>query len=178
MTSGLPAPSGEANAAPALPDLPSLTSLTKGANLPVGSPTDIYTRVARGALTCWFGASGPLKGPYIYHAEADPPSKGGRAEIVVRTRDLTASDPRSLKAYRISIEPGGEGTNVTVENAKIAEPLASRLTADVHRWAADQEGCSEEPVTTGWTAQSGASPATAKKAASKPPVKAATPVKN
>ena len=26
---------------------------------PVGAPTEIYTRVARGILTCWFGPGGP-----------------------------------------------------------------------------------------------------------------------
>lgn len=158
LTSGLPAqqsqaePSASASVLPGLPNLPSMASLTNAARLPVGAPTDVYTRVARGALTCWFGASGPLKGTYIYHAEAEPPSKGGRAEIVVRTRDLTAADPRSLKAFRVGIEAGGEGTKVDVENVTIPEPLASRLRADVDRWAASEEGCGQAPVTGGWAA--------------------------
>ncbi len=172
LTSGLPPQAGQAVQAPGaaqipaatlaadaagpeagsgLPTLPSLATFT-GAKLPVGSPTEVYTRIARGALTCWFGASGPLKGPYIYHAEAEPPSKGGRAEIVVRTRDLTAADPRSLKAFRVAIAAGGEGTQVDIENAKIPEPLATRLTGDVRRWASDTEGCGEGPITAGWTA--------------------------
>ena len=195
LTSGLPAQqsqtesSASASVLTSLPDLPSMSSLTKGARLPAGSPTDVYTRVARGALTCWFGASGPLKGPYIYHAEAEPPSKGGRAEIVVRTRDLTAADPRSLKAFRVGIEAGGEGTKVDVENVKIPEPLATRLTADVHRWAADEEGCGEAPVTGGWAAapaadpKAGATKALAKSRAKKAETggastKMATPAKN
>lgn len=159
LTSGLPGQVQSASALPVLPNLAALPSmadltadLTKAAALPVGSPTDVYTRVARGALTCWFGASGPLKGPYIYHADAEPPSKGGRAEIVIRARDRMAADPRSLKAFSVAIEPGGEGTKLTIENAKIPEPLATRLTADVRRWAADDEGCGEAPVTAGWTA--------------------------
>jgi hypothetical protein len=154
LTSGLPekeaVPAPEA--LPALPGMSAIANLTKGAALPVGTPTDVYTRVARGALTCWFGASGPLKGPYIYHADADPPSKGGKAEIDIRTRDRDAADPRSLKAFHIGIEAGGEGTRVDVQNVKIPEPLAARLTADVSRWAADQEGCGETPITSGWSA--------------------------
>jgi len=177
LTSGLPeAPQQAATPAsielPKLPDLPSIASLTTGAPLPVGSPTDIYTRVARGALTCWFGASGPLKGPYIYFADADPPSKGGRAEIVIRTKDKTAADPRSLKAYRVGIEPGSEGTKVEVENVSIAEPLAGRLKSDVDRWAANQEGCGEAPVTAGWTA---AQPAPSAVKPAKPSKPSATP---
>ena len=145
LTSGLPAqvadPAGAAApaAAVSLPNLSALTNLTKG--VPVGSPTDVYTRVARGALTCWFGASGPLKGPYIYHADAEPPSKGGRAEIVIRNRDATAADPRSLKAFSVGILPSSDGTRVDVENATIPEPLATRLGADAYRWAAGEEGC-------------------------------------
>lgn len=154
LTSGLPEKEAAATptALPALPDMSAIANLTKGAALPVGSPTDVYTRVARGALTCWFGATGPLKGPYIYFADADPPSKGGKAEIDIRTRDRDAADPRSLKAFHIGIEAGGEGTRVDVQNVKIPEPLATRLAADVTRWAADQEGCGEAPVTAGWAA--------------------------
>jgi hypothetical protein len=160
---------------PGLSAFPSISALTKGANQPVGSATEVYTRVARGALTCWFGAAGPLKGPYIYHADAEPPSKGGRAEIVIRTRDKDAADPRSLKAFRVGIQPGGQGTQIEVENVKIAEPLAARLTSDVQRWAADQEGCGEAPITAGWTAEQGVAATAAKagktgtkKAAAKP----------
>lgn len=111
-----------------------------------GSPTDIYTRVARGVLNCWFGASGPLKSGYIYHAEAAPPSKGGRSEIVIRVRDKAAADPRSLRAYRVLIAAGDTGSLMEIENVTISEPLASSLSADVRRWAQEQEGCSVAPT--------------------------------
>ena len=178
LTSGLPAqvadpastaaPSAAAPSsglADSLPNLSALTNLTKG--VPVGSPTDVYTRVARGALTCWFGASGPLKGPYIYHADAEPPSKGGRAEIDIRNRDATAADPRSLKAFRVGISPSSDGTHVDVENATIPEPLATRLGADAHRWAAGEEGCGEAPVVAGWSAAPGTDPAKTKESSKK-----------
>ena len=182
LSSGLPQSSQQGQAAeqggsPLLPELPSLTSLTKSASVPVGTPTEVYTRVARGALTCWFGASGPLKGPYIYNADAQPPSKGGAAEIFIRTRDREAADPRSLRAYRIGIMPSPDGTKVDVENTKIPEPLASRLASDVRRWAADEEGCGETPVVAGWGAAPAAS-APAKPTKTKAGAKSATPVKN
>lgn len=183
LTSGLPeqgeqvvAPTPAAE--PGLPAFPSISALTKGASQPVGSATEVYTRVARGALTCWFGASGPLKGPYIYHADAEPPSKGGRAEIVIRTRDKDAADPRSLKAFRVGIQPGGAATQIEVENVKIAEPLASRLSADVERWASDQEGCGEAPITAGWAATPAAPAAAAKTGTKKVSTKTVTPAKN
>jgi hypothetical protein len=117
-----------------------------------GTATEAYTRIGRGALTCWFGAAGPLKGVYIYHADAEPPSKGGKAEIVVRTRDKDATDPRSLKAFAVDILPTPEGTRVDVENLKVEAALAERLRADVFRWSANEEGCGEAPVTAGWSA--------------------------
>ena len=59
-------------------DPPPAMALEQGA----GSATEIYSRIATGAMGCWFGASGPLKKDYIYHADADAPSRGGKAEIV------------------------------------------------------------------------------------------------
>jgi hypothetical protein len=49
------------------------------------------------------------------------------------------------------------------ENSKLPEPLATSLTADVRRWAADEEGCSAAPAATGWSA--GAKQPAAEKAA-------------
>jgi hypothetical protein len=150
-----------AGTAPELPpasplSLSSLPALT-GTDV-TGTPTEVYTRIARGAVTCWFGASGPLKGRYIYHAEAHPESKGGGAEITIFMRDRSAAttesgDPRSLKAFQVGIRPTGGTPEVGVENFKIDEPLATRMKGDVSRWAGTQEGCGERPVTEGWAAQ-------------------------
>lgn len=135
----------------------------------IGTPTELYTRIARGALTCWFGASGPLRGAYMYHADADPPSQGGKSEITIRIKDLTATDPRSLRAYRVMIAPGETGSILEVENTKVPEPLATSLTADVRRWAGDEEGCSAAPATAAWTADQ--APPAATKPAAKPGAK-------
>jgi hypothetical protein len=118
----------------------------------VGSPTEVYTRIARGALTCWFGAAGPLKARYIYHAEAEPPSKGGSSEIEIFAKEEGASDPRALRAYRVVISTAELKTKLEIENVKMNEPLLSRLNADVSRWAADEAGCGEAAVTAGWSA--------------------------
>lgn len=124
----------------------------------VGTPTEAYTRIARGVLTCWFGAAGPLKASYIYHAEAAPASKGGASEIKIMTRDQDAEDPRALRAYRVLISPSADNkTQVEIENVRIPEPLATRMKQDVERWSRNQEGCGESPVTAGW----GAEPVTA-----------------
>lgn len=118
----------------------------------VGSPTEVYTRLARGILTCWFGAEGPLKKDYIYHAKAEPASKGGSSRIRIMTRDHEADDPRALRAYMASISPGGGITKVEVENRRLPAPLADGLKKDIERWTTGEDGCGEGPVTAGWTA--------------------------
>lgn len=143
-------------AMPKLPDMSELPKLPKMPSPPppiIGSPTDVYTNVARGALTCWFGAKGPLKGQYIYHGEANPPSKGGRAVIVIHLFDPAAPSPRGLRAYQIVIaqeSPEVERTAVVTENLKMPEPLASRMADDVRRWAAAETGCGEQPTAASW----------------------------
>ncbi|MGE3227997.1 MAG: hypothetical protein AB7J30_00965 [Hyphomicrobium sp.] len=138
--------------------IPSASEALKGVLKPeglvVGTSTEVYTRIARGVLTCWFGASGPLKASYIYHAEAEPQSMGGSSEIKILTRDTDtdAEDPRALRAYRITIAPSGGQARVETENVRLPEPLAARLKADVERWSGDEAGCGEGPVTAGWTA--------------------------
>jgi hypothetical protein len=113
---------------------------------PVGAPTEIYTRVARGILTCWFGATGPLKPAYIYHADAEPPSKGGGAVIGIHTRDRTEADPRSIRAWKLAIIPAPEGTTVEIENLRLPAVYAEALERDARRWAAGEEGCGPIPV--------------------------------
>jgi hypothetical protein len=143
--------------------LPSISALVPHEGRIVGTPTEVYTRVARGALTCWFGATGPLKSRYVYHADADPPSKGGRSEIVIFEKDEDAADPRSLRVYRVVISTAEQKTKLELENLKVAEPLASRLGADIARWAANDEGCGEAPITAGWNAEKSPPAAPAKK---------------
>jgi len=155
----------ELGSLPKLDDLPKLPELSDlvGADRITGSPTEVYTRVARGVLTCWFGAEGPLKGPYIYHADADPPSKGGRSEIVIHNRDNSVPDSRSVRAFRIGISPGAERTIVEVENSSVPEPLATRLKADAIRWASNEEGCADKPMSAGWSAEEAAKAAADRK---------------
>lgn len=142
---------------PSAASIPALKALT-GAPV-VGTPTELYTRIAHGAVTCWFGASGPLKGGYIYHADALPDSKGGGSQITIFAKDTSMSpDPRALKAYQIAIRPTGGTPELGVENFKVPEPTASRLNSDVRRWAAAEEGCGTGPITEGWHAQPGQKP--------------------
>jgi len=118
---------------------------------PVGSATDIYARVAQGAMSCWFGANGPLKKDYIFHANADAPSRGGKAQITIHRRDPTQPNPRGAKAYLVNIDPTGESTaTVKAENLKMSDDFASAMTDDVARWSRGDQGCSGNSTAAGW----------------------------
>ncbi len=115
-------------------------------------PTEVYSRIARGALKCWFGRSGSLKGTHVFHADADSPVKGGAAEIVVFERDAANPNPRGLRALRIVIAPVGEGTHVGVEILRVPGAPGARMREDVIRWGGGSTACGD-PITIGWTAE-------------------------
>jgi len=127
-----------------LPTLPKL-ALTGSAH--PEEPAEIYTRVARGAMACWFGASGPLKQGYVFHADVAPPSANAGAEIVIHERDTTNPSPQGLRAYRVLITRVPEGTAVAAENLKMPEPFATTMAQDVQRWAGDKIDCSPADAT-------------------------------
>lgn len=136
----------------------------------VGPPTDIYARLARGAKTCWFGREGPLKADYVYFASADPPSKGGKAKIVIRWRDRQSEDQGGLRAYSIQIFPEKESSKLVIENIKLPEAQAESMERDVRRWAAGELGCNEEKADETWSAEA-AKPADKSKSKSSAPAK-------
>lgn len=156
---------------PALPSMEQIAAIGAGtADRPAGSATEVYARVALGANTCWFGAKGPLKKDYIYHAEADAPSRGGKSEITIHNRDPSQPNPRGAKAYKINIEPAGEAASLATENVKMPEAFAAAMTADVGRWSKGDQGCTgtSTAAAAGWAPQAPAAPAvTAKPAPAK-----------
>jgi hypothetical protein len=126
-----------------LPTLPKL-------ELPVSAykeePSEIYSRIARGAMACWFAPSGPLKQTHVFHADVAPPSDNAGAEIVIHERDRAAPSPLSLRAYKILISRTPEGTTVAEHNFKLPEPLAKTMADDIRRWAGGSLDCTNTPV--------------------------------
>jgi hypothetical protein len=100
----------------------------------------VFTRVAQGALGCWFGADGPFKTSHVYRAEAEPPAKGGQAEIVIHERDVSVRDLRGPRAYRISFASESGGVRVTAAALKLELKLAQAMARDVERWAKEGAG--------------------------------------
>ena len=145
------------------PSLPSLTELTGTiTEAPiVGSPTEVYERVARGVLSCWFGTNGPFKANYVYHAEADPAAKGGKAEIIIHERDRAADNPKGPRAYRIAITPDGEATTLLFENLKMPEATAASMEAGARRWGTGAFGCADMEAG-GWAKNKSAPPGPSK----------------
>ena len=144
--------SGESPTA-ALPSLPALPKIALPEAPPpvVGSATEVYERIGRGAMACWFGADGFLKSTHIYEATAEPASKGGKAEILIRARDTAAESPRGVKAFRITILPSGnEETSVVAENLKLPEPTAARMKKSVTAWSIGEQGCEPDAVNGAW----------------------------
>jgi hypothetical protein len=109
-----------------------------------GTPTGVFAEVAQGTLGCWFGPGGPLKASHVYRAEAEPPAKGGDAEIVIHERDTTLRDQRGTRAYRIVFASEASGVRVTSVALKFEVKLAEGMAQDVSGWAregAKSGGC-------------------------------------
>jgi hypothetical protein len=106
-----------------------------------GTPTAVFAEVARGALGCWFAADGPLKASHVYRAEAEPPAKGGDAEIVIHERDASVRDPRGPRAYRIAFTAEVSSVRVTMTALKFEPKLAQAMAKDVESWAKGEQSC-------------------------------------
>lgn len=115
-------------------------------------PVEIYSRVARGALRCWFGAQGSLKKYYVFHADVAPPSSGSGAEIAIYERDKAGQTPRSIRAFRISIASTGSGSKLQSENFRMAPEVARDMSADLGRWVQGQDTCGVVGIG-GWKAE-------------------------
>lgn len=134
-------------------------SLSLGSNSSVhdDKPIALYSKVARGALQCWFGSHGSLKKTHIFHAEAAPEHSGGMVEIVIHERDQGAPSPRSLRTYRITIAPLANGSRMVAENLKMADAVDADMRADLARWSTGNAACSSVGAG-GWGAAAPAPP--------------------
>lgn len=107
-----------------------------------GTPTEVYTQLARGIMACWLGASGPLKQSHIYHADAQPAAVGGgEAEIVLQERDATLRDQRGVRAFRVQVTPDPGGSRVVAAILKMEAQRANAMMKDIAVWAKGGSGC-------------------------------------
>ncbi|MBU2582621.1 MAG: hypothetical protein KJ622_12970 [Alphaproteobacteria bacterium] len=122
----------------------------KAVKPPVGSATEVYTRVARGALTCWMGGQGGMRATHLFQADAKPRSEGGAAQIDIHERLKDKPNVPGKRVFAVTIAPLGEGASVTVDNLGLPQQEGEAMSLDVERWAAAEEGCPKEPITEGW----------------------------
>jgi hypothetical protein len=106
-----------------------------------GTPTDIYALVARGALRCWLGPDGPLHATHVFEADAQPPSDGGLAHIIIHERDPTMGDQRGVQAFKVSFDIAPGGTRVVTTPIKMPEQTAPLMVRDVQAWARGETNC-------------------------------------
>lgn len=106
-----------------------------------GTPTEVYALVARGVLNCWFGADGPLKDSHEFRAQADPPAKGGAAEIIIYERDATLRDQRGARAYRVTFTGVGAIVRVAMSARRFDQAVAQVMAKDIGAWAKGNTGC-------------------------------------
>lgn len=139
------------------------------------SVVEAYSRIAKGARSCWLRAGGALGPEYIFHA--DVPGGQGPAEIVLHARDRTSENQRGLRTYRIVIVGEGDagGAVASTENLKLPFDVAERMRRDVRRWTVGGLGC--RPEDSAWATEVGPDEATKvtpkSKAKPKPKTKAA-----
>jgi hypothetical protein len=127
------------------PSLPALQLPPQSTTLQIGT-TEAYTRIAQAAMSCWFGPRGRLTNSYVFHADANPPSRGGAAEIVIHERAFDQPKPLGYKAFRIALTKGSDFTNIEIENLRMPEPLAEPMRAEVLAWARGSKGCMGDKV--------------------------------
>lgn len=113
-----------------------------------GTSIEVYDRVARGALNCWFGAGGPLKGSHIFHADVPSPAEKRDIDITVHERDSTGqANPRGTRAFRIALASEADTrTRLTMQIGKLPQDLAQAMERDTVAWAYGKQACEAQVV--------------------------------
>lgn len=135
-------------------ELPKISlPIPEGSPQPKGSPLEVYSRVARGILTCWLGAHGPLKDTHIFDAESEPERKGGVSRISVHEQGKQRENALGRRVVLVTISPLMGSASVDIQNFRLPKPQEEAFNIDVRRWAAGDEGCLAGGVQEGWAAQ-------------------------
>lgn len=120
---------------PTLPALPNAIAITGHSSSHSENTHEIYSRVARGAKTCWFGPGKPLVKGYVFDGEAASDADGGAAEVAVHVRTPDQPNPRGGKVFIIGITKVADGSKLEMESRRIPDVMAEQMRANVARWA-------------------------------------------
>ncbi len=133
-----------------------------------GSVTDVYTRIAQGTRSCWFGADGALKTTHVFHAELAPISKGEIAEITVHEFHPDADARWGKRVFLVTLHPADGQTAIAVENISMPDPIGSQMRTDVFQWSQGGTGCTTRPLKGSPTVTSSTTPPSGQKPQSTP----------
>jgi hypothetical protein len=123
------------SALPDLPKLPASIAITPHSSSHGESTHEIYSRVARGAKTCWFGPGKPLVKGYVFDGEAASDADGGAAEVAVHVRTPDQPNPRGGKVFIVSITKVADGSKLEMESRRLSDVMAEQMRANVAKWA-------------------------------------------
>jgi hypothetical protein len=123
------------SALPDLPKLPASIAITGHTSSHGENTHEIYSRVARGAKTCWFGPDKPLTKGYVFDGESASDADGGAAEVAVHVRTPDQPNPRGGKVFIVSITKVADGSKLEMESRRIPDAMAEQMRANVARWA-------------------------------------------
>jgi len=90
-------------------------------------------RVALGANGCWFKSADPAFKAYRLAPELN--SFSGRPRILIVPRNSPEARPLAV------VQAEGHPARLQAFGPLLSEPVGARITADVRRWAAGDEGC-------------------------------------
>lgn len=110
----------------------------------VGSPEDIYLRIARQAQRCWFGPFGTLHGRYMMHADVPPPNSSEPVTITVHRRLANEKKPWGTSVLRLELT-GQSTTSLVFANIGRDPAQQKAFREGLTRWANGQDDCGPEP---------------------------------
>lgn len=90
-------------------------------------------RVALGANGCWFKSGDPAFKAYRLAPELN--SFSGRPRILIVPRNSPEARPLAV------VQAEGHPARLQAFGPLLSEPVGARITTDVRRWAAGDEGC-------------------------------------
>lgn len=90
-------------------------------------------RVALGANSCWFKSGDPVFKSYRLAPELN--SFSGRPRILIVPRKSPEARPLAV------VQAEGHPARLQAFGPLLSEPVGTRMTADIRRWAAGGQGC-------------------------------------
>jgi len=140
--SGLPQPGAPSNISA------SLLVTNHNSNVVVGRPKDIYQRIARVAVRCWFGPFGALHNRFMTSAEVPPDPSDEPVRMAVHRRLPDLKKPWGPSLLRIELT-GTTTTTLSFENVGLEPQISTQMSSAFTSWANGRTDCPElrEPET-------------------------------